>query len=406
MKKFLWFSLVALLAFAVAFAFNQQAQAQASEVPHHWHIKAIQRTPNNEGVRSEATGAAPAAGLYGIGQAFVETPQNQPGNSANAELWPCFGGDPSGQPDCAYIGSTGTSDSPSIAGSAVLGTPAFVWYLSVDTTDAPEQPFGCDASTTADATNYCGQTNTWYEDWSGDSVDELTYLIEATQDGSVVSDSGTVDFGPNSFGAAEPVADVIIYGDSNFGTVGATGKNNGNCLANVNYPIAGANFAPISSIAESGTTATATLTSASDAVIGVGDEWYITGTSNSNYNGTVALVTAVTATTFKWTAAASGLGSATGGQAILDLNAAQTASAYPVITSANKTCVDPVASSSISKAATDQEVKLSATTAVESAAYTKETSATTCAPAGGAPCYEVKYTSKYKLSQSWYIWMR
>jgi hypothetical protein len=201
------------------------------------------------------------------------------------------------------------------------------------------------------------------------------------------------------------VGDITIYGDQNLGTAGVTGENNGNCEADFNYPIAGANFAPIASIAQTGATSTATLATGSTAVIGVGDEWYITGTSNADYNGSVAVVTAVTATTFSWKPGAS-VGSATGGQGILALNAAATASAYPIIVQANKTCVDPVASASISGAITVQEVKFAATTAIESAAYTKETKAATCAAAGGEPCYEVKYTSKYKVAQSWYIWLR
>ncbi len=406
MKKASLLQVFLTLAIAALFVCGQQVFA--AEVPHHWHVKVLPHQPTNRsGEASDAVGAAPAAGLYGIGQAFVETPLGQSENTAGAELWPCFGGSGTAQPDCAFIGSTGTADAASLSGSAVLGTPAYVWYLNVDTTDAPNQPFGCAATTTADTENYCGQTNTWYEDWSGDTADELTYLLEATQNGSVVADSGTVDFGPNSYGANTPVADVVIYGDQNFGTDGvATGPNNGNCEANFNYPIPGAYYAPITAISESGTTVTVTANN-SFATAG-GDYVYITGTTNANYNGALAVITSATATSFKYTAATSGLGTAgSGGQAITYYDSTNNYVAYPIIVAAKKTCVDPVASGTISGAVTAKEVKLSATTEIEKAAYTKSTSATTCG-VGNTPCYTIKYTevTPDKLSQSWYIWLR
>jgi hypothetical protein len=379
------------------------SNSQAAEVPHHWHIKAIPHNPN--GGSRPTDGAGPPAALYGISQAFVETPLGQPGNTADAELWPCFGGEGTVQPDCAFIGSTGTSDTASLSGSVVVGTDAYVWYLNADSTNAPLQPFGCNASTSADATNYCGQTNTWYEDWSGDTADELTYLLEATQNGSVVADSGTVDFGPNPYGTLSPVGDVIIYGDQNFGTLGQTGENNGNCEANYNYPIPAAQFAAITSITDSGT-GTVTVTAAN--AFAVGDYVYITGTSNANYNGGLAIISAASGTGFQFVAVA-GLGTATGGQGVLYYDGVSCGggACYPRIVAAKKTCVDPVASASISAVIADQEVKLSSTTEIFKAAYTKSTSATTCG-VGNTPCYTVKYTevTPDKATQTWYIWMR
>jgi hypothetical protein len=320
MKRLKFLPLVVVLAVAAMFICGQPAQA--AENPHHWHVKVLPHHAE-QGARGEL-GGAPTPGLYGVGQAFVNTPAGYADNSDGSELWPCFGSGGTGtaaNPDCPSLGD------PSVAfpeGAAALGTPAYTWYLASNTADS-FQPFGCDASTTADAANFCGQTNTWYEDWSNDSTDELLYIIEATQDGKVIADSGTVDFGPNTFAGLLPAADVVIYGDQNFGTDGvATGPNNGNCDAAFGYPL-----------------------------------------SAPSYPGVY-------------------------------------------VVPANKTCVDPVASSSISGALTAQEVKFAVTTELGTPAYTEKTSGTidgvTCTKT--APCYEVKWTITHKLAQSWYIWLR
>ena len=323
MKKLFLLPLVALLAVSVLFVGTQQAQAQHKDVPHHWNVKVLPHNPIL-GDASPDTGGAPPAGLYGIGQAFVVEPEPTWVNSDGSDEWPCFGTGGSGtsaNSDCPTLGDQGGVFPE---GAAALGIPGYVFYLQTST-DSPLQPNGCDASTSADATNYCGQTNTWYEDWSGDTTDELLYIIEVTQNGSVIADSGTVDFGPNTFAGLVPAADVVIYGDQNFGTDGvATGPNNGNCEAAFGYPLS--------------------------------------------------------------------------------------APAYPgvYVVPAGKTCVDPVASSTISGAITAKEAKFSATTEIGTPAYTKKTSGTvdgtTCTVA--APCYEVKWTIKYKVAQSWYIWLR
>jgi hypothetical protein len=57
-------------------------------------------------------------------------------------------------------------------------------------------------------------------------TDDLLYRVEVVQGTNVIYDSGTIDFGPNPFGGLTPPADVIFSGDTNFGTLGETGKNN------------------------------------------------------------------------------------------------------------------------------------------------------------------------------------
>lgn len=80
----------------------------------------------------------------------------------------------------------------------------------------------------------CDQTETFYEDDTGDSTDDLLYSVVVEQGTSVIADSGTIDFGPNPCGGSPAV--VVFTGDANFGTLGVTGKNNGNCDADFNYP--------------------------------------------------------------------------------------------------------------------------------------------------------------------------
>jgi|HubBroStandDraft_6_1064221.scaffolds.fasta_scaffold08287_3 hypothetical protein len=212
----------AALLIVAFFVFGQQVVAQG--VPHNYHTQIVHRV-NPDGARPAAN-PAPTDNLYPISQAFVVTPVPIGTNSDGTDLWPCFGGS-TANPDCPTIGD------PSItfpAGGVALGAPQYVWSYSA-----------CDASKASDTTP-CGQTETWYEDDSNDtsSTDDLTYSLAVTQVQSgktvYIADSGIVDFGPNPYGGLSPAADVIIYGDQNFGTLGATGKNNGNCEADFNYP--------------------------------------------------------------------------------------------------------------------------------------------------------------------------
>jgi len=226
-----------ILAVCVSGAFAEQHKSAP------YHIAIVQNHHQGQQVPSPLL----TANLYGTAATFVGSPYADaaaagynPLNATGADLWPCFGSatDTAGtnaNPYCAsfaddYYVSTSGSPTTNVyipGGAAVLGTPSYTWSLTA-----------CDASTTADTFNFCGQTNTWYEDDTGDSADELTYSITAQQGTTYVSDSGTVVFGPNGFGGASPAANVVIYGDANFGTDGvATGPNNGNCSADFGYPL-------------------------------------------------------------------------------------------------------------------------------------------------------------------------
>jgi|SRR5271163_1599691 len=204
---------------AVMIACCALGQLALAQTPHHYTIRVL---PHQKTADAQPNAnPAPAAGLYGVEQAFTATPGAT--NSDGTDLWPCFGNSTTPNVDCPTIGD------PSVtfpSGGVALGGPQYVWSYSA-----------CDASAATDTTP-CGQTETWYEDDSNDTSasDDLTYEIVAQQGSDYIADSGIVDFGPNPYGGLTPPADVIIYGDQNFGTLGATGKNNGNCEADFNYP--------------------------------------------------------------------------------------------------------------------------------------------------------------------------
>lgn len=301
MTKSRLFQGLASLAIVVFFVCGQQALAEEN---HHWQIKLVPRVnANGNAAHPEAT---PANNLYGLQAAFTEGYPTIGANADGSDIWPCFGSS-SGNPDCPTIGDP-TITFPS--GAAALGAPAYVWLLN----NPGSNGYGCDSDTNGTSnTSYlpCGQTETWYEDDSNDSTAELLYSIVATQGSTVIADSGTVDFGPNPFGGLTPPADVIIYGDQNFGTwPGAgSGPNNGNCTADVNYPLASAANPGVTYVVEAG-----------------------------------------------------------------------------------KTCGNPVAGA----------VNLEAITELGVPKYTKSTSPTVCGSVG-PPCYTVKWTKKYSVTQKWTI---
>ncbi|MFZ1132354.1 MAG: hypothetical protein WBV31_11690 [Terriglobales bacterium] len=216
MKKCRLFQLFACLAI-VAFACSQLALAEGKP---RFQIKVV---PRHQGIDAQLPPAgAPPANLYAVGQWFGATAYPTV-NTDGSDLWPCFGDSSSTGPntDCPTIGNPSI---PFPTGGVVVGSPSYTFSLSA-----------CDGNT-ATAAN-CGQTQTWYEDDSGDSTDDLLYSIVATQGTKTIADSGTVDFGPNVYGGLSPAADVIIYGDQTFGTLGVSaGPNNGECTANYNYP--------------------------------------------------------------------------------------------------------------------------------------------------------------------------
>ncbi len=85
------------------------------------------------------------------------------------------------------------------------------------------------------------------------------------------------------------------------------------------------------------------------------------------------------------------------GNCAADYNYPLLSPAYPGVyeVQAGKTCVAPVTGA----------VKFTALTELGIPKYTKSTSATVCAPAGGPPCYTVKWTIKHKVTQTWNIWL-
>jgi hypothetical protein len=227
------FRTVACLVIVAFFVCGQQALAQ--EKPH-FQIKVLPRTNADVTAAPQVT---PAANLYALQAAFTQGYPTPLANSDGTDIWPCFGNSSTPNTDCPTIGN------PSITfptGGVALGGPAYVWQLA----NPGANGYGCDSNTNGTtSTSYlpCGQTETWYEDDSGTpNTFDLTYEIYATQvqSGKTVYllDSGIVDFGPNPYGTLSPPADVIIYGDQNFGTwAGQPAKNGGNCTANDNYPV-------------------------------------------------------------------------------------------------------------------------------------------------------------------------
>jgi len=223
MKKFRFFQLLACLAIVGFFACGQVALAQDdAQSKIHYHIKVVPRTP---GVQGEAiSNVAPVANLYPLSAVFTATVFPTDINSDGSDIWPCFGNG-LGSGDCPFIGS------PQInfpAGGAALGVPSYVWSTTA-----------CDQ--TSGSVPPCGQTETFYEDdTAATTTADLTYTLEVTQGTGtgtkVIADSGTVDFGINPFGGSTPPADVVIFGDQGFGTLGLTGPNNGDCSADFNYP--------------------------------------------------------------------------------------------------------------------------------------------------------------------------
>lgn len=186
--------------------------------------------------------SGPAANFYGISAYLATEPLNQPGNPWSGpypgttsatppnDLWPCFGGAGTAQPDCETI-----DGNPSLSGSIVLGSPAYTWYLSANT--ATTQPYGCDATTTGDTYHMCTQANNFYEDDSGDTTDDLIFTIEVTQGSDIIYDSGIQDYGPNPYGAISPAPVIIFYEDLVFGIPNGGAVNpDGPCFQSYNYP--------------------------------------------------------------------------------------------------------------------------------------------------------------------------
>jgi len=218
MKRIRVFEMAILAILSAGCAFGQSATAQAPRFKATGIQKAQMQKP--------ATNPAPANNLYGLSADFAVTPFPFGQNSDGFDRWPCRGRD-STNPDCPTIGN------PSVTfptGGEVLGSSHYVWSFAA-----------CDANQPQSTYTPCGQTETIYEDDTNDATDDLIYTLVVTQvqNGKTVqiANSGITDFaGPNPFGSL-PGFSIVIYGDQNFGTLGQTGKNNGNCAASYNYPV-------------------------------------------------------------------------------------------------------------------------------------------------------------------------
>jgi len=209
------FFLVCLVAM---FAFLACTQPAAAQKRPRFKVKVMQNKASE--VRPDASSLALTADLYALEQAFTATAASFPLNSDGSELWPCFGF--SINLDCPNIGDPSQTFPD---GGVAVGSPAYLWSLPACNQNSATVP-------------PCGEIATWYEDDSGDTADDLTYLVTVTQVQSgktvYIADSGIVDFGPNFGGSG---ADILIYSDQGFGTLGdAAGPNNGDCETDLNYP--------------------------------------------------------------------------------------------------------------------------------------------------------------------------
>ncbi|HTA66487.1 MAG TPA: hypothetical protein VK753_13395 [Xanthomonadaceae bacterium] len=188
----------------------------------------------------------PPADIYGLQASFTQVNPTEGPNADGTDLWPCFGyGTKGTNPDCPTIGNPAI---PFRIGGIVAGNPQYVWMLANNTGYGYHNDFGngngCDAyvngTTGPSGAAYkpCGQIATWYEDNTNDSTDDLLQRIVVRQGDRVIYDSGMVDYGPAGPSVNYPV-DVILNTDANFGYwPGSTlGPNNGNCSANLGYPL-------------------------------------------------------------------------------------------------------------------------------------------------------------------------
>lgn len=179
----------AVLVVIVAFCFGQLALAS------NHIIKQGNQTRSKTG---EATYTSPTAALYPLSAGFVASPYVAIGttdtgagqNSDGTDLWPCFGeySATSGpNPDCPYIGNP---QQYLPAGGLVVGVPQYAWPTSSDPSSGI---VGCGDQTSV--WDVCTQEANWFEDWTGDTTDELLFTMEVTQGTTVIFNSGVQDYG-------------------------------------------------------------------------------------------------------------------------------------------------------------------------------------------------------------------
>jgi hypothetical protein len=221
MSKSRWVQVITLFAIVSFCACSQMAFARP-------HAVAVPQSHSQAQLTSY-----PAPGLYAVTQAFAGSPYpNWTNNTDGVELWPCFG-DGGGNGDCSTIGN------PAIGFDGIaVGSPYFVWSVAGcdGTTNGTQVPYAQGETWNPFAINGyyvpCGQINIFYQDFSNDNTDDLLWSAVVTQGGNVIADTGIQDWGPNPFEGDL----VVFFQDSNFGTLGDSGPNNGNCVPNYNYP--------------------------------------------------------------------------------------------------------------------------------------------------------------------------
>ena len=231
---------LASLAIIAVFLCGQQSPAQNN---HHSHFKkTIVSGPKSENDLVREQGQS-VPNLYSLQAAFVGAYPIISANSDGSDLMPCldfYQGGAGSNPNCPTLGSPSV---PFPVNAIVLGFPAHSWPLKNSAN--PGNGFGCDALTngttgpTGSAYNPCGQADTWYEDDTNDSTDDLLQRVVVRQGARIIYDSGIVDFGPAGPSVTYP-AQVLLSYDANFGFwpgAGSIGPNNGNCSASAGYPL-------------------------------------------------------------------------------------------------------------------------------------------------------------------------
>jgi len=231
------------LAYFVLAAFSTQWQPAAAQQIYHPQVS-VKVVPRGEAESNrDRREKAPPPNLYALQAAFTQTHPIIGANTDGTDIWPCTGNSSSTgpNPDCPTIGD------PSIvfpSTATAIGNPAFVWQLK--NTPGSGNGHGCNARINGTGhlgTPYlpCGQVETWYEDDSNDTTDELLYSMKVTQGTRTIADTGTVDIGPNASDVTGPPSDLLIYNPINFGygpgDGPGTGPNNGDCNADYNYPL-------------------------------------------------------------------------------------------------------------------------------------------------------------------------